>query len=396
MKLPIITSSSLPAPPTVDEHLSIAPSPSHRPEGTWPKRVKVAAGDSGLKLPVPAQLMHEKTITAIARQPYSHGGFMILARSFWQDMSWRQRLMRLMPEVFEQVTGLIGERTLLQALPQTMALLENNPVLAAYGTSRAGRNPPAIEWDVWLSPNDASDLDGARIIHGNAVAESLAAKEPQLARHILEVGVSGSDVHTGPSVLRWKALFEQALRESGTTRRPAVLQPLFLDVKSTYSTAKEIDEFVTALKFAGFCVRGVGTFEHAQLEGMHAALPVRLFDTADDLVEAQRTGTLPEAASAMFNGGFLLQPKAHKPNEWQIDSKALSNIAAAQQSLRLNLAIYTQETQASWQALDCLTQMVNANAHIFAMGFAYSGIQGIADSTLAVGRGVMMLYAQTL
>lgn len=381
---------------TTSDQALPTPSPSYRSRSAWPKRRTTLTLQTGLVRPVFASLAHEKSITPVARQPYSHGGFMAMTRSFWQDATWLARFSRLMPETRARVDALIGERTLLQALPEMMALLENNPILAAYGTSRAGAFAPAIEWDIWVSPQDPSDLTGARVIHGNAVAEAVAYDVPGNAKALVEEGALGSDVHTGPTVAAWKALFEAALSEAGIVRAPGSMQPLFLDVKSTYSSAEDINQFVIALATAGFEVKGVGTFSYEQLDGLHAALPVRLYDSADDLVDAQRAGTVPHAATALFNGGFLLKPKAHDPTQWQIDPVALSRVAAAQRESNLTLAIYIQETRATWQALDCLTRCINANAHIFALGFAYSGVRGIADTTTAVGRGVKMLYAQAL
>jgi hypothetical protein len=96
----------------------------------------------------------------VDKQFYGHGAFMGAAPRMLKDSKWRSILETLMPDVFEDVKDVTDDSKL-------MPMLENNPVMAAYGMlatqkldqrNEAGRsdriqNMEAMEWDVWLDPD---------------------------------------------------------------------------------------------------------------------------------------------------------------------------------------------------------------------------------------------------
>lgn len=104
-------------------------------------------------------------LTPIRTQFYGHGAFMGAAPSLLSDPTWKRILGFLMPDVFEQVRVAIEGGA---GPAKLIGMLENNPVLAAYGVHRAasGRraedanNPNhlvGIEWDVFV---DSAVVEG--------------------------------------------------------------------------------------------------------------------------------------------------------------------------------------------------------------------------------------------
>jgi hypothetical protein len=104
----------------------------------------------------------------VGNQFYAHGAFMGAARQMLNDPKWNRILETLMPDVHADVRGVTDEGDLIP-------MLENNPVMAAYGMIRTQQldqrqegglsdrveNMKAFEWDVFLDP---------RIVRGYRVA----------------------------------------------------------------------------------------------------------------------------------------------------------------------------------------------------------------------------------
>ncbi|KAG2445648.1 hypothetical protein HXX76_000258 [Chlamydomonas incerta] len=248
-----------------------------------------------------ARLPELELLPPLARQlhSYAHGGFMGAALSLLAEPRWGTILSESMGEggddkvesVIRELTGLQrdGVTAARRELLPLMLVLENSPVLCAYGLVRMGLVrpprevleaavandvaagpggcmpagpylwqswglPPAkvpymlrpflaggrgpglnrygympmrLEWDLWLNPDDASDLAGAVVDHGTpgalvqqAIAMTLGCKG---------VAKSMGRLHNrqhGISPLRWLADFATALN-SGTSSRHDTPLPLF-------------------------------------------------------------------------------------------------------------------------------------------------------------------------
>ena len=185
------------------------------------------------------------------RQRYAHGGFMGAAAEMMKDARWNDIYRTLMPKHHAKATAI--------KLPDELMLhMENNPVLAAYGSMLhqsevAGQADPqaapddkhqamTLEWDVWLPLNPTSSTDilsKAKIAHGGTTTTMLEDKAPGANRkgHIdvttpagkvrMPVGqdVYGPDIPTGSG---WMTTFGQAIAMArGARQGPAKGKPGF-------------------------------------------------------------------------------------------------------------------------------------------------------------------------
>lgn len=96
----------------------------------------------------------------VGNQFYGHGAFMGAAPRMLKDPKWSRILETLMPDVYADVKAVKDDSKLIP-------MLENNPVMAAYGMimtqqldqkkedgkSDRIENMEAIEWDAWLDPD---------------------------------------------------------------------------------------------------------------------------------------------------------------------------------------------------------------------------------------------------
>jgi hypothetical protein len=362
------------------------------------------------------------------RQRYAHGGFMGAAGAMMQDATWSAIYRILMPDHYARAVALDDP-------PQLMAHMENNPVLAAYGSLRhqqevAGQEPGAapdaehramtLEWDVWLPPDPAgvTDLNQVRIAHGGMVTTVGEAVAPGFGR-------GRADVREGPSGSEWMTIFgravamargggnavqppdgrEQQLREiaqttyasQAATLTKEYLGPnggLVLDVKSTYSTAADIAAFVEMLRSEGINVVSVGTFKFSQLAGVSREMRTKFFHGLHDLENAiargrsatpggearESDGVVHGGDYVMFNAGALLR---HSGARYTVDQAAYQHLIAMQQEAHLHVGVYVQETAAAPEAIDQITQLVNARTDVFDLGFAYGNVSGRADARVS-------------
>jgi hypothetical protein len=100
-------------------------------------------------------------IPEVANQFYAHGAFMGAAREMLADPKWNRILEVLMPDVHSDVTAALARG---RGSDEIILMLENNPVMAAYGLVKTqemdqrregGRSDRiermvAMEWDAWL------------------------------------------------------------------------------------------------------------------------------------------------------------------------------------------------------------------------------------------------------
>ncbi|KAG2453730.1 hypothetical protein HYH02_001941 [Chlamydomonas schloesseri] len=248
-----------------------------------------------------ARLPELELLPPLARQlhSYAHGGFMGAALSLLAEPRWATILSESMGEggddkvesVIRELTGLQrdGVTAARRELLPLMLVLENSPVLCAYGLvrmglvrpprevldaaaaadaaagpdgcmpagpylwqswglapakvpymlrpflaggrgpglNRYGYMPMRLEWDLWLNPDDASDLAGAVVDHGTpgalvqqAIAMTLGCKGVAKA-----MGRAHNRQH-GISPLRWLADFATALNAGANGKHDQPL-PLF-------------------------------------------------------------------------------------------------------------------------------------------------------------------------
>jgi hypothetical protein len=114
----------------------------------------------------------------VGNQFYAHGAFMGAARRMLNDPKWNRILQTLMPDVYADVHDESSEGDLIP-------MLENNPVMAAYGlfkTQQLDRNREggrsdrlqtmqAIEWDVWLDPDVINGYNVAVLMGKSAIEQ---------------------------------------------------------------------------------------------------------------------------------------------------------------------------------------------------------------------------------
>ena len=342
--------------------------------------------------------------------------------AFMKDPEWSRIFATLMPAEHGRVSKIADPE-------QLMLALENNPVLAAYGSARhlkevagakTGAKPDAahkalpLEWDVWLPPDPArlTDLGAVKIAHGNlgtTIGQGIAGDDP--------VGYARDDVKKAASGGQWMEIFGKAIAmhrggagkdgvgsadpakrsqqlkqlASSTTGASAVaiakefLGPnggLILDVKSTYSTAAHVATFVTFLRSQGINVFGVGTFRPEQLDALDPATrKVKFFHGINDL--ERKSGELKKGDDVMFNAGSLLrESRAYVvagKKSYEIDQGAYQRVVAVQKAHALNVGLYVQESAVSPDAVQRITELVNRNPGVFTRGFAYGNISGEAE-----------------
>ncbi len=98
-------------------------------------------------------------LTPIRTQFYGHGAFMGASPALLADARWRRILAFLMPDVFEEIRAALEAGA---GFAEIMPMLENNPVLGAFGVFRSATAPPldgeedsplhlcGLEWDLFV------------------------------------------------------------------------------------------------------------------------------------------------------------------------------------------------------------------------------------------------------
>ncbi|MEZ4399706.1 MAG: hypothetical protein R3B06_06790 [Kofleriaceae bacterium] len=365
-------------------------------------------------------------------QTYAHGAMMGAAGEFMKDALWNQIFRSLWASEYERVAALTD-------VAAVMGALENNPILAAYGECKtlehrgqaAGRAEPSTavagtkvlpqEWDVWLDPAAPGDLTHAKIAHGNKMTTML-----QGANQDRVTGYGRDDVRTSKNGPQWLELFGRAVAmyrggaapEGGaaTGDRQAAMQRaaaattaaaaidlaidflraengggLVLDVKSTYSTAGDIQIFVDALQARGINVIGVGTFRHDQLAGLEAGVrPVKFYHGLSGVQLAAVNGELHDGDHLMFNAGSLITKSGGwvRAESYAVDESAVQAISDLVTRLHLHVGLYVQETAIDEHAVNLIVRLVNRLPDVFKDGFAYGNISGAAETeTTGTGMG---------
>lgn len=165
--------------------------------------------------------------TEVGNQFYAHGAFMGAARRMMVDPLWSRILQVLMPDVHAQAT--IAMRPPFSA-GHVIPMLENNPVMAAYGLFKTqemdqrregGRsdrmaNMQAMEWDVWLDPRT---IGGYRVAFDHSTERALDARlvETMLIAH----GTTRQTVLENQVGWQYEAVRGTAKADLGGARGPA-------------------------------------------------------------------------------------------------------------------------------------------------------------------------------
>lgn len=186
-------------------------------------------------------------LTPIRTQFYGHGAFMGAAPALLADAKWRRILAFLMPDVLEDVrAALAGGAGPSVVIP----MLENNPVMAAFGVvrgasvRRTGEESPhhltGLEWDVfvdgelveaWEAAAAAGDEAGrraamARMIDTALIAHATSADTVQEALGIdqyRDVRKTRKTAMGGVEMDAWLDLFARSLFLTGADDLPAAV-----------------------------------------------------------------------------------------------------------------------------------------------------------------------------
>ncbi len=326
-------------------------------------------------------------------QLYAHGGYMGAIGDLMADPQWASTLAELSPDVYAEVSRSIDKDP-----EDAMLAAENDPVLAAYGVlanreaqAQAGQVAVvALEWDLWIDERDPGNLLSARVFHGDPIWDLAAGNEKDMPDHIRE--------DSGSSAFGWLLDFGTAIAqaESGdwglevsatqafdtAVRTLEGCGGLVLDVKSEYSAPEHVGAFVEELEGYGIPVKGVLAVADATgdwkdiLAGVDESKRLACFHGVNDLEER-----LPELQAAgttkvLINLGSLLD--GSDSDGWALDQDALTRLELMVSGLGLQVGGYVQETDISPAAHEVLVDLVVGNRSLFALGYAYGGVDGQA------------------
>jgi len=179
---------------------------------------------------------------------------------------------------------------------------------------------------------------------------------------------------------------------------------LYLDIKSAYSTAYDLQVFVSALKGVGITTKAVCSFQPKQLAVGSVANTVLFFHGLSGLENACDSGVVRPGEFVLFNGASFLedisptelqyisksgiQDTLGKAVGWPIDEMALRKYATLCETYNIVGGFYVQEPDTAPCGVDSLCRLVAENGDKFPLGFAYGHLSGRAVGFLdARGRG---------
>lgn len=179
---------------------------------------------------------------------------------------------------------------------------------------------------------------------------------------------------------------------------------LYLDIKSAYSKAFDLQCFVTALKGIGIHVKAVCSFQKAQLAMGHLCNTVHFFHGLNGLENACDNGLVPAGQFVLINGAsFLLELKPAMvgalsdkqrhdllagSTSYPLDPFALRKYITLCEQGGIVGGIYVQEPDCASSAIDALCRLVDTYQRYFPLGFAYGHLSGVGLSALDLsGRG---------
>jgi hypothetical protein len=195
-------------------------------------------------------------------------------------------------------------------------------------------------------------------------------------------------------------------RAAAQTAVAMLSQPggLYLDVKSAYSTAYDLQLFVSALKGVGITTKAVCSFQPKQLAVGSTANAVLFFHGLAGLENACDAGVVRPGEFVLFNGASFLadlspaemqymsksgiQDALGKAEAWPIDEMAVRKYATLCELYNIVGGFYVQEPDTAPCGVDSLCRLVAENGEKFPLGFAYGHLSGRAVGFIdARGRG---------
>lgn len=383
---------------------------------------------------VAAALPPPGTLPCLHNISYSHGGYMAAAPLMLRDPVWCAELERLVPHAFARVCEVVEAPQGLTSA-KLMEIMENNPVVAAFGHAQtvamkrdSCTSVPAVELDIYLDPSLCREVEttgaddcalqelAARLVNTTLVAHGGFV-------HIFAERVLGLSMYhsihqrcSGMTVAKWLNCFRDALHSQPFTARPGlpdssaiVGTPLsvFLDVKSTAATPRALLLLVQGLNARGIHVWGVGSFVHRQvtypfwqaavqlIDGVTrpAPIPFHIFTHIAGVQQACETGRLPRGSHVLFNGGSLVSIEEATQGggrlRYSVPRFLVADLAALTADFDLRLGYYVAEQVLCAQAAHVLTEAAALQdkcglGALFSHGFAYSGVpQTVAADIVA-------------
>lgn len=307
----------------------------------WRRKVKASApeGDRWRRIDGLPFASTKVQFSPVRTQYYGHGAFMGATPSLLADAKWRRILGFLLPDVFDALSAKLAAGADVSAL---IPMMENNPVLAAYGTLKTAQSVGAgehanhlvgLEWDIFVdtdliearaeatTPEAQSAvmdkvLDTALIAHGGAmdtVLESLGVSQYDEVRLTPKTEYGGVEMDSwldlyGRSLALARADdFEASVAQMATEpRSPSqegcmvntfatpwsvervveehqkatgrAMLSVVIDIKSINSTPEFLSALVQHLNRFGVHVAGIGSFLRDEIAGV-SAVPQRLGST---------------------------------------------------------------------------------------------------------------------
>ena len=249
-----------------------------------------------------------------------------------------------------------------------------------------------MEWDVWIDPKDAANLDSARIAHGQPRDIWASRGLEHIPGDVTKGSVSPGE---------WVTRFRTCLIKAGRLAANAMADPqdaevsprasylkdvgVFLDVKSGWSTPEEIETFMEAItKQTGAKILGVGSFHPDQLEGLDGPEGVdaitffhgpKDFINAWDFEEAAEEHTKIKRPIAMMNLAGCVTDLG------EVEDELVSEVGRVAKENGIAVGGYFQEKDVSPEVEQALHQLVRDHQNVFSYG--------IADGTLPETPGLM-------
>ena len=346
-------------------------------------------------LPTTDTRQMEVAITRIVNRAYSHGGWMGCAGLIIQGRysSWMRLMKTFTPASYERLL-LVDQAS--ASSPAHMRILENNPVMAAFGTAMTLRQgdtrqvspaslshcPVVVEFDVYLDGDVCKEVDAA-LWRGTELS---AAERARLARllatttvishgslmHIMLERLCGISMHKsilqrsgGMTLHTWLRAYFQTLAECAPDVRisqPANRQiadvassasaiphlSVFLDVKSSGASAAALDLLSEGLNAAGIHVWGVGSFVHRQLNDIMRR-------------SAPQTIIVPEVTAAGSSSSAVIELPTTRSRRPSVAAEELDHLLGLEPHMRHIAAHKWAEADPAIVAEGELPQAVGSN-----------------------------------
>jgi len=300
-------------------------------------------------------------------QPYVHGGGYGIATEILANPYFADVLKALEPSLYQSCDTILNKhrRVLNASSAKSITLaMENSPVVAALARFKLGLVP--LEWDIWLDPDDPSSVNKAVILHGSVFA-FVFGKFSSTRNYFLK---------SAPSVTRWVEVYNEAICKFNHLSKDNIqgIPSICLDIKSPWSTAKDVNLFVQALNVnLNINVSYVGSFSFRQIEEVSGPKRILFTHALWDLKKKVASGSFPR--SLMLNGADL-----------QEDSD-LGALLQIQKKCDVEFGLYIQEPEAGTDAVQRLIKLVNDNPKLFSLGFALGNRRDGRSARMIKGSG---------